>query len=355
MASATGIDDPCPSMVDSPKPPPSGGVPTEPRTHVAKSAGGTTLQRPGLGFADAPPSSQQQHDFKSTVVHDPQYGNQAAGPKTPYLTVITGANAGEVTKLPTGVTTLGRAPDSTLRIDSEGVSMRHARIFSAGSQLILEDSKSTNGTGVNDKRVDMHVLIDGDRIHLGPGMLLRFNMYDELEAGVQVQLYESAVKDPLTRAYNRKHFSERLAAELGYAARHKTPLAMVLFDIDFFKKVNDTHGHPGGDAVLRAVSSGVATAVRTEDVFARVGGEEFAILARSIDIPQAMAFAERLRLGVQHLVVPWGGGHIPITASFGVAELAELAQPDGDALVALADKRLYQAKGSGRNRVVGPG
>jgi two-component system cell cycle response regulator len=337
-------------MADSPKPPPSGGVPTEPRVHRP----GATVQRPGLGFGETPPPSQQPNNFASTVVHDPQYGNQTSSPKHPYLTIITGANAGEVTKLPAGQTTLGRSPDSTLRIDSEGVSMRHARIFSAGNQYLLEDCKSTNGTGVNDKRVDMHVLVDGDRIHLGPGMLVRFNMYDELEAGVQVQLYESAVKDPLTRAYNRKHFGERMRSELGYAARHRMPLSMILFDIDFFKKVNDTYGHPGGDAVLRAVSAGVATAVRTEDVFARVGGEEFAILARSIDVAQAWGFAERLRLGIQHLVVPWENGQIPITASFGVAELSELPQPDGDALVALADRRLYEAKGGGRNRVVGP-
>ena len=342
-------------MADSPKPPPSSGVPaTEPRPHRP----GAPIQRPGLGFGETPPpTSQPQNNFASTVVHDPQYGNQATGPKAPYLTIITGANAGEVKKLPSGQVTLGRAPDSTFQIDSEGVSMRHARIFAAGNQYSVEDCKSTNGTGVNDKRIDMHMLVDGDRIHLGPGMLVRFNMYDDLEAGVQVQLYESAVKDPLTRAYNRKHFNERMRAELGYAARHKTPLSMVLFDIDFFKKVNDTYGHPGGDAVLRAVSSGVATAVRTEDVFARVGGEEFAILARSIDIHNALAFAERLRLGVQHLVVPWPGapnGAIAITASFGVAELSELPQADGDALVALADKRLYEAKGGGRNRVVGP-
>ncbi len=338
-------------MSDSPKPPPPGGVPTEPRPH---RVGAATLQQPGLGFGDAPPPSQKQNKYASTVVHDPQYGNQVAGPKSPYLTIMTGAHAGEVTKLPSGPTTLGRAPDSSLRIDSEGVSMRHARIFAAGSQYMLEDCKSTNGTGVNDKRIEMHVLVDGDRVHLGPSTLLRFNMYDELEAGVQVQLYESAVKDPLTRAYNRKHFSERMRAELGHAARHQLPLSMILFDIDFFKKVNDTFGHPGGDAVLRAVSAGVASAVRTEDVFARVGGEEFAVLARSMDGPEACAFAERMRLGVQNLVVPWENGHIPITASFGVAELSELPQPDGDALVALADKRLYEAKGSGRNRVVGP-
>ena len=342
-------------MADSPKPPPFSGVPiTEPQPHRP----GATVQRQGLGFGEPPPSSQRKPDFSSTIVHNPQYGTQVSTPKEPYLTIITGANAGEVTKLvPTAQNTLGRAPDSTLRIDSEGVSMRHARIFAAGSQFILEDCKSTNGTGVNDKRIEMHMLVDGDRIHLGPGMLVRFNMYDELEAGVQVRLYESAVKDPLTGAYNRKHLGERMRAEIGYAARHRSPLSMVLFDIDFFKKVNDTFGHPGGDAVLRAVSAGVAGAVRTEDVFARVGGEEFAILARSIDLSQAAAFAERLRQGVQHLVVPWPpapNGQISITASFGVAELNELPQADGDALVALADQRLYRAKGNGRNQVVGP-
>ena len=305
-------------------------------------------------FGDGPPPSANNERFMRTVVSEPAYGGQPASAKHGYLTMIAGMHAGAVVKLPADECVLGRAPESTLRIDSEGVSWKHARIFRAGEAYIVEDCKSTNGTGINDKRVDFHKLSEGDRIHLGPGVILRFNLYDELEAGVQLQLYESAVRDPLTRAFNRKYFQERLRAEVAYAMRHQTPLSLITFDIDFFKKVNDSFGHPGGDQVLRAVSAAILGVVRTEDVFARVGGEEFAILARMIDPSHAMPFAERLRLGVAGMQIPWNDGVIPVTASFGVATLAELPTADGDQLVALADKRLYDAKAGGRNRVVGP-
>jgi diguanylate cyclase (GGDEF)-like protein len=183
---------------------------------------------------------------------------------------------------------------------------------------------------------------------------------DEMEAQLQQQLYESAVRDPLTRAYNRKHFQERLKSEIAHALRHRGHLSLILLDIDFFKKVNDTYGHPAGDAVLRGVSGAIAKAIRVEDVFARIGGEEFALLARGIDGANAVMFAERLRRGIERLPIPWQNGALQVTSSFGVATIVELYQGeiprslDGDLLVARADQRLYQAKGGGRNRVVGP-
>jgi two-component system, cell cycle response regulator len=310
---------------------------------------------PHSGRGSLPPSTgrEKNEKFLATVVTEQVYG-QTTRTKEPYLTFIAGGDVGLVVKLKGGETTLGRSPDSTITVDSEGVSWRHAKIFQTGPLFLVEDCKSTNGTGVNDRKIDMHQLADGDRIHLGPGVILRFNLYDELEAGMQVQLYESAVKDPLTRAYNRKHFTERLRAEIAFSSRHQTPLSLILFDIDFFKKINDRYGHPGGDQVLREVAAAILAVVRVEDVFARVGGEEFAILARNADSASTVAFAERLRVAFEAQKIEWEGGTIPVTSSFGVATLQELPRPDGDQLVALADKRLYDAKTGGRNRVVGP-
>ena len=311
----------------------------------------------------APPriAEDQDEDVEATragatIVGAPAYRPAAASStKKAYLTVIAGSRAGEMFQLEDDETIIGRGPQSTIHLDSDGVSRRHARIVRQGDDFLAEDLKSTNGTWINEKRINFHKLAEGDKLQIGTEVIVRFNYHDELEAGLQQQLYESAHRDPLTRAYNRKHFGERLRSEIGHAVRHRTQLSLITFDIDHFKKINDTWGHPGGDAVLRAISSAILRVIRIEDVFARVGGEEFALLARGIDGVNGVLFAERLRRGIERLQVPWEGHTIPVTSSFGVATVAEIAQPpEGDALVALADKRLYEAKTGGRNRVVGP-
>jgi diguanylate cyclase (GGDEF)-like protein len=309
----------------------------------------------------APPKLTDDDDAEqtrvgATIVGAPAYRpNSAPAAKKAYLTVIAGSRAGEMFQLEEDETILGRGPQSTIHLDSDGVSRRHARIVRQGDDFLAEDLKSTNGTWCNEKRIAFHKLAEGDKLQIGTEVIVRFNYHDELEAGLQQQLYESAHRDPLTRAYNRKHFGERLRSEIGHAVRHRTQLSLIMFDIDHFKKINDTYGHPGGDAVLRAISAAILRVIRVEDVFARVGGEEFALLARGIDGKNGVLFAERLRRGIERLNVPWEGKTIPVTSSFGVATVAEVpTPPDGDALVSMADKRLYEAKTGGRNRVVGP-
>lgn len=304
----------------------------------------------------------EQTRVGATVVGAPAYRPQSAPTtKRAFVTVMAGARAGEMFKIVNDETVIGRGPQSTIHLDSDGVSRKHARIVKQGEfEFVLEDLGSTNGTWVDEQRVTFRALRDGDRIQVGTEVVVRFNFLDEMEAQLQHQLYESAVRDPLTRAYNRKHFQERLKSEIAHALRHRGQLSLILLDIDFFKRVNDTYGHPAGDAVLRGVSAAIAKAIRVEDVFARIGGEEFALLARGIDGPNAVMFAERLRRGIERLPIPWQGGAIPVTSSFGVATIVELyggevpRSLDGDLLVARADQRLYQAKGGGRNRVVGP-
>ena len=112
-------------------------------------------------------------------------------------------------------------------------------------------------------------------------------------------MYESALRDGLTKAFNKKYFIDRLESEFAFSIRHATPLSLVLFDIDHFKKVNDTHGHLAGDYVLSELSTLLTGALRTEDVFARYGGEEFAVICRGSDSAQAQVVGERLRKAVE--------------------------------------------------------
>jgi diguanylate cyclase (GGDEF)-like protein len=136
-----------------------------------------------------------------------------------------------------------------------------------------------------------------------------------------------------------------------FSIRHVAPLALVLFDIDHFKKVNDTHGHQAGDHVLSEIATLLTAALRAEDVFARYGGEEFAVICRGSDLSQAQVVGERMRKAVEMKRFVYEGTNIPITISIGIAGLPDPAVKDASDLVNLADKALYRSKHAGRNRV----
>ena len=209
-------------------------------------------------------------------------------------------------------------------------------------RYVIEDLESRNGTFVNGQRVARQALTEGDRVLLGPTTEFRFAFTDEAEEARLRRLYESSVLDALTGAFNRKHFTERIAGEIAYAKRHATPLSLIMFDLDHFKRINDTHGHLGGDHVLRSVAGLVKRTLRTEDVFARYGGEEFAVIARGIDVGRALLFAERIRTTIASARIDFNRTNVPITVSLGVASLACCGEAQGnEVLVAKADERLY--------------
>jgi len=164
-------------------------------------------------------------------------------------------------------------------------------------------------------------------------------------------MYESALRDGLTKVFNKKYFTDYLEKEFAYAARHSSPLALIFLDIDFFKRINDTHGHPAGDFVLSELSQLMATLVRTEDVLARFGGEEFTVLCRGTDLGGARIVAERLRRTVEAHTFSFGAKTIPVTISLGIAGIPDTAVVDHAQFLAAADKALYEAKRTGRNRV----
>ncbi|HMI91511.1 MAG TPA: GGDEF domain-containing protein, partial [Polyangiales bacterium] len=268
------------------------------------------------------------------------------------LTVLVGGDVGAVYMLSAANNMLGRTENAQVMLVDEGISRQHARIVRKGAHYEIEDLGSTNGTWVGNVRVDRRVrLEDGARVRCGD-TLLRFALQDQVEQQASRRIYEMSVRDGLTGLYNRRHFDERIESEFAFAIRHGTALCVMMCDIDHFKLVNDRHGHRAGDHVLRAVADSLREGVRTEDLVARYGGEELAIVARAIDLAGARAFAERMRLTVERAQTEFEGRRIAVTLSIGVAHnRSGPTVKTADQLVAAADQALYMAKRAGRNRV----
>jgi diguanylate cyclase (GGDEF)-like protein len=262
------------------------------------------------------------------------------------------AQAGHVTSLDGPEVRIGRQLGNTIVVEDEGLSRVHARVYYDGVQYRVQDLQSSNGSYVNGTRINEAPLADGAVLQLGPKVCFRFSVTDEGQEKILRHLYESSVHDPLTGAYNRHFFLERLNSELAYAGRHKAPASLLMFDVDHFKAVNDTYGHPAGDFVLKNIASVAMELLRVEDVLARYGGEEFVVLLRGIGLSGAVRAAERIRAGIERETSHVDTHAINTTVSIGAASLACVGRPDSEALISLADRRLYLAKHAGRNRVV---
>ena len=175
-----------------------------------------------------------------------------------------------------------------------------------------------------------------------------------LDNSRRVELMErQAVTDELTGLYNRRAFALMGDKEVGRARRYQRPLALILFDIDHFKTVNDSHGHLIGDHVLRVLTERVTKTTRATDIVCRYGGEEFIVLMPEAGRDEAVAMAERLREEISRMTVVTAGGTLSLTISLGVAGLGQNGDEDLDSLIARADRAMYQAKAAGRNTVRG--
>jgi two-component system cell cycle response regulator len=268
-----------------------------------------------------------------------------------HLIVLAGSSLGQMFRVESLETIIGRGADAGIRIEDDGVSRKHARVLQENSQVWIEDLESANGTFVNDGRVARHLLRDGDKIQMGSTTILKFTYGDELEESFQQKMYDAALHDGLTGAFNKRHFLDRLPTEIAYARRHKTPLSLLMFDVDHFKLVNDRHGHVAGDYVLTQIAEIVTSTLRTEDLFVRYGGEEFCVLCRGATLEKASVLAERLRAKVETHLFVHHGDRISTTISVGVAAFVD--HPDASTqLISDADGALYRAKRAGRNRVV---
>ncbi|MEO6574902.1 MAG: GGDEF domain-containing protein [Polyangiaceae bacterium] len=270
----------------------------------------------------------------------------------PCLVVLVGQNVGETHRLARGESVVGRSASATIHLVDDAISRKHVKITRQGEEVVLVDLESANGTFVNGDRVARSVLKDGDKVRLGHTTVLKFTYQDKLDEAFQRHMYDAALRDGLTKIFNKKYIDDRLIAEAAYAQRHNGELSLVLIDVDHFKKVNDTFGHPAGDYVLARMAELVSTALRAEDVFGRYGGEEFLVICRGIPLSSAGVVGERLRMIVQSSTFEFAKKVIPLTISVGVASRVFEKLETASQLFVAADGALYEAKGAGRNRVV---
>ena len=282
---------------------------------------------------------------RRTAISLPSERPKGAG--QPCLVIISGAEMGRRIDLTHEEVSIGRSDQCTVCVNSDLVSRRHAVINRILGHFIVVDLKSTNGTFVNDQRIERAELKDGDLLRAGKTVLKYLE--NNLELEYMQHILSLAAVDSLTGLFNKRHFDEVFGKEVARADQTQQPLSLIVLDIDHFKKINDNFGHPVGDAVLKHVATVVKGQVRQGDTLCRVGGEEFALILPLTPLPLATQAAELIRAAVEANACDAAGRSIPATLSLGVAQLAPGEVPEG--LYQRSDERLYAAKHSGRNRV----
>ncbi|HXK17974.1 MAG TPA: GGDEF domain-containing protein [Polyangiaceae bacterium] len=293
------------------------------------------------------------YDEKTRVTQVVQQPPPDDSPSNDCLVVIYTAEPGLLGKrfvLDKSPTRLGRGADSQIVLEGDSVSRRHAHLERRAGAWYVVDDGSTNGTYVNEEQIAREqLLVNGDRIKVGPS-ILKFLSGADAEAKYHEEIYRMTIVDGLTQIHNKRALFEALEKELMRARRYERDLSLLMFDIDFFKRINDQYGHLAGDHVLRELARVVQERIRREEVFARYGGEEFVILLPETPLPGAAALAESIRARVANHAFVFQGERIPVTISIGTALLGENDKVASD-LIQRADEKLYEAKRGGRNRV----
>lgn len=274
----------------------------------------------------------------------------------PLLILLDGSNMNRRFRINKHQMTLGRDLKCDISLSDSRCSRHHARLIYKNferpqddPEVEIVDLNSTNGVFVNGMRAERHLLCDRDKILLG-SLQFGFFLRDEHEIEADQRLYDLANIDPLTGLRNRGVFNAELNREFDRARRYGRHLALVMFDIDHFKRVNDTYGHQTGDYVLQELGRLTKANVRGHDIAARYGGEEFAIILPETSLEGAFNQAARLQNALSANPFHHEEHTFNLTISLGVAALeASLTSPDD--LVKVTDRALYQAKADGRNCV----
>lgn len=248
--------------------------------------------------------------------------------------------------------TIGRSVESDLYISDGSLSRAHAKFVVAGSDVSIMDLGSTNKTLVNGvplPPMTLKRLANNDQIKTG-NVIFKYLEQGSLEAATNQHVFDRAQKDALTGAFSKGALLEKGPEVIKRAEVLTEPLSVITFDIDHFKKINDSYGHPGGDYVLKELGLLMQMKlVRSNDYFSRYGGEEFVLILQATPIKTANEVAERIRLTVENHPFVFDTKKIKVTISIGVAE--KVPTDNWDSLYNRADKALYQSKQSGRNKV----
>jgi len=274
----------------------------------------------------------------------------------PVLIVLAGLQEGAIFGIYGPETVIGRGRRAEIEMHDDGVSRRHCAILCDNidnademPQCFIEDLGSSNGTQLNGERVTGRMpLSQKDRITIG-STVVGFFLRSEGELRRNESMYEWATRDALTGLDNRHQFLYGLRHHLALAKRRDEALSLLLIDVDHFKRINDQCGHDVGDRALRHLADVMRGCIRTSEMLARWGGEEFAVIVPG-EAGEATALAERIRTAVMESPLHEEGETITLAVSIGVTCLRP-----GDTVNAMferADRRLYSAKEQGRNRVV---
>ncbi len=238
-----------------------------------------------------------------------------------------------------------------LWLQDDKVSSCHAILRANDGALRVRDCGSTNGTklvGAEETNAREFDVAHGDTLKIG-ATLFKVLPVESPEAQTYSALGDQVYYDALTGARNRRYFYEELPRRIAQQTQTDGGLSLCVFDIDHFKSVNDTHGHDVGDAMLKAVANRLKARTRGADLFARFGGEEFALVLNGVSQEQAYAIAEQFRARIDAEVFACGAVELPISVSIGVAHLQE--QDTIETLFRRADQQLLAAKEAGRNCV----
>ncbi len=302
--------------------------------------------------ATLPPAEYQEEEITLVEFEEDDSLVPSSPQDRAILLRLNGSDAGQIVSLGQRPVLVGRGADSDLVLHDRSVSRKHARLSIEGGQVVCTDLGSRFGTHHNGVARQRMRLRSGDVVRFGQVARFVLDAVSAEQEQVLRNLQEGSVRDALTGAFTRHYFTQRLASECDHARRHATPLSLVILDLDHFKHINDRYGHQAGDAVLRHVAGVVQQRLRSADVLARFGGEEFAVILRRAELEGARRVGERIRAAVAATPVFRGGIAVPVTVSAGCAALTCARQPVPDELIATADRRLYAAKHAGRNRVV---
>jgi diguanylate cyclase (GGDEF)-like protein len=270
--------------------------------------------------------------------------------KHPYILFQQGPLFGKMVLLQPGNLILGRSDESDIVINDEGISRKHVKLSYDRGQTIATDLKSTNGTYVNGKRITSQELNNEDKIQISSSTIIKYIYADKLDESTQKELYDMGHLDPLTNAYNKRHLLDRLLGEFSFARRKGVPLSLIMLDVDLFKNINDTYGHPCGDFILMHIAKLANSIIRDEDIFARYGGEEFTIVLKDTDREGAKILAERFRRLVEEHEFIFEQNAVAVRISLGVATLEKKNYSDVESMISAADQCLYKSKNEGRNR-----
>ena len=289
--------------------------------------------------------------------------NQSPRPKRdlrPALVFLTGDFLAVPIPLEREEVILGRALEADVRVNDSKISRQHARIttiFNAETgktEYVVTDLESRNGTFLNGQKITRETLQNGDKITIGEH-ILRFDLLDEIDREYQRQIRRLLSHDDLTGLLSSRSFFSELRREAARAGQENRPFCVLMMDVDFFKAVNDTYGHLTGSKTLEEIGLCIMKNLRSGDVAARFGGEEFAAFLLDATVSQAIVAAERIRAGIENQafsVIRQGKASEThrITISIGIASFpADSSDPIE--LVEMADSALYRAKRAGRNRV----